>query len=190
MLESLAETRVEIKPFLRMERGTEHVGIGIPGTLMPNAFEAIGGSSLQRFQYRCGIIAQLQIGMTDDRGTRPNIAIKAACSLGGDAIHKLDFANDLHRVAGPSAIKCAAFHEHRSDNVVATGNMRMELVECVMGIRQQGLEEVVPRLREHPHQRTQIPQMMVRIDDRQVGFDNLFGHCESALSSKPGAYGN
>ena len=44
-------------------------------------------------------------------------------------------------------------------------------------------DEVVPRFGKGGHQRAQVPKVMVRIDDRQTGFEDLFGSGHrSALS--------
>ena len=70
----------------------------------------------------------------------------------------------------------AAFHEHRADDLVAGVRIGVKLVEGIIGGTRDRFDESMPRFGECPDQRAQVPQVMVRIDDRQFGFENIFGH--------------
>ena len=114
--------------------------------------------------------------MPDDPRARAKVAVKPARALRRDAVDELDLTHRLQRRIGPGPVERAAFHEHGADNVVAAVRIGMECIERVVRRRNQRLDKRMQRLREHADQRAQVPQMVVRIDDRQIGFDDLFSN--------------
>ena len=141
MGEAFTESRVEIESFRCMEGRTQHLGIGIPGALVTNALEPSRCGSLERFQHFGSPIAQLKIGVADDRCAGAQVAIKAAGSLCRDAIDEFDLADGLFRIAIGSIVERTALHEDRADHVVAAGHVRMKLVEGVIGVVGKGRDE-------------------------------------------------
>ena len=72
------------------------------------------------------------------------------------AADELAFADRPHLLGTAGAIARAALDEHGRDDVVAGVDVGQELVEQIAAARV-------------------IPQMMVRVDDRQIGIENLLG---------------
>ena len=130
----------------------------------------------QRFDHRIDSFAHRKVGMSDDRGTRPVIAVEPARALCRHAVHEFDLAHGFHRVAAICVVKGTAFHEHGADDVMAAMRVRMQFVEGVVSCPGDGIDEIVSRFGEGRDQGPQIPQMVMRIDDRQIGFKNVFGH--------------
>ena len=177
--EAFAERGIEVEALRRMERRAEHLGIGVPCRSVADAPEA-RGCGLKRFEHRSGCITKPQVGVAHNCSAQPRGAIEPARALCRDAIDVFDFANDLQRIAKDriglaSAVERAAFHEHRADHVVATGHVGVELVEGVVRGARDGGDERVVRFGDRGHQRPQVPQVVVRIDDGQIRFDNGFG---------------
>ena len=128
--------------------------------------------------------------MADDARTGAVRSVEAACALRRDSADELDLAHDLHRLAAGRIVERAAFHEHGADDPVAAARVGQELVECVVGGEANRFEKRMKRFGERAEQRAQIPQVVVRVDDRQVGFDDRFGrgHAVSLvrMAQRPG----
>ena len=69
---------------------------------MTDAPEAVGAGRLQRFQDRLDPLAQVQVGVPDDGGSRPSRAVDAARAGGGQPLDELDLA-DGRISSGPPA---------------------------------------------------------------------------------------
>ena len=159
-----------------MEGRAEHVGIGVPRALVANAAEPARRGFGQRIEHRACGVAIGQVRMADDRRAGPRRAIKPARPPRRDAVDILDLADRLQRLAVSRVVERPALHEHGGDDVVAAGEIGLQLVERIERAFRQRVEERMPRFGKGAHQRAQIPQMMVRIDDRQLGFEDRFGH--------------
>ena len=178
MLEAFAEPGVEIEPGLRVERRTEHVCIGIPGCGMANALEPRAGGH-QRLEHRPRRITAAEVSVPDDRFAEPRRAIEPAGTLRGDAVDEFDFAHALQLIRCAPVVKRTAFHEDRANHVVAAADLGLNFVEGVIGRERDAGDERVAWLGEGRHQRAQVPQVVMRVDDRQVGFEDRFGHVGS-----------
>src|SRR5262249_43509427 len=91
--------------------------------------------------------------MADDPGAMTGLAVDAAHAHRGDAIDELGFTDrpHLHRTCG--ARHRPRLHEHGGDDVVAA-----------RGVRQQLVEQIAPA--------GSVPEMMVWIDDWQIGLED------------------
>ena len=174
--ETSAECIGTIEALRCMEGRSEYLGIGVPGCGMPNTAKAAVTRCHKRLDHRLDRIACGQVGVTDDRSTRPVVAIEPARSLRRDAIDEFDLTHRLHRLIARGVIERAAFHEDRAHDVVTAMRIRKELIEGVIGCANDRLEEIVSGFWKGRKQWAQIPQVVVRIDDRQVGLDDRFGH--------------
>jgi hypothetical protein len=99
-----------------------------------------------------------QIGKSHDSRTRPRLTVSAARRQHRDGVHHLGFTDRAERHRPSPAVHSAALHEHGRDDVVAAHQIDDQL-----------LQQIAPR-------RTIVPQMVVRIDDRQFGFDDVLAH--------------
>ena len=73
------------------------------------------------------------------------------------AVHELDLADRLHLVRSAGAEHRLAFEEHRRDDVVAAAEVGQQLGQEIEAARRR------------------VPEMMVRIDDRQLGLERRLG---------------
>src|SRR5262245_38950293 len=94
--------------------------------------------------------------MADYRFGDATRAVTARGAHRRDAVDEFDLADRHHLGGTVLAIHRAAFEKHRRDDVVATTDIGQEL-----------WQQVAPALRR-------IPEMMVRIDDRQRRFECRF----------------
>ena len=102
--------------------------------------------------------------MPDDAGAMPGLAVDAARAHGGDAVDELGFAHGAHFDRARGARHRTRLHEDGGDDVVAA-----------LRIRQQFIEQITPV--------GPVPQMMVRIDDGQIGReDRLLAPIEPVLA--------
>ncbi len=123
---------------------------------MANAAEAPAAGAIERRQHRLDAAAEHQVRMANDARAGADVAVDAARRHGGDAVDELDLADRLHLVRPVGAQHRARLHEHGGDDVVAA-----------VGIGEQVVEQIAPA--------RAIPQMMVRIDDRQIGLEDRLG---------------
>ena len=94
--------------------------------------------------------AEHQVGVADDRLGDAAWAVIAGRAHRRDAVDEFDLAHRRHLARAVLAIHRLAFEEHRGDDVVAAAD-----------VVQQFGQEVAAAMRR-------IPEMMVRIDDRQI----------------------
>ncbi len=173
-------------------RESRDAWIGVVGDVLgANATVATAAGLDLRVQNFLGGIAQAQIDTADNCRAHSNIGHDAA---GGDCRHtigKFDFADRAHRLRTLGAIHRIGFHKNRRANVVPRGARCIEIGEML--VKQIACMATKSRCHEFCRwrlctlERSQYrfglkPQMMVRIDDRQVGFKNGFGasrkfHC-------------
>ncbi|MHC2582278.1 hypothetical protein ACVI1J_005544 [Bradyrhizobium diazoefficiens] len=91
--------------------------------------------------------------MADDAGADRGRAVSTACAHCGDAVGELDFADRPERLGPVRPIHRAAVDIDGGDDVVAGADIRRHLLDQV----------AVPA----------IPQVMMGIDDRPRGIDDL-----------------
>ncbi|HXT08799.1 MAG TPA: hypothetical protein VN715_17915 [Roseiarcus sp.] len=111
---------------------------------MANATEAPAGAQVG-LQQGIDALAEVEIGEADDPRAHPRRSMEVAGAHRSDAVDELRLAvGAIHRVA---------LGVDRGADVVAAADVLENLVEQIA--------------------RTAIPEMMMRIDDRQLGSDNL-----------------
>ena len=180
--EARSERVGAIKAFRRVEGRAEHVGVRIPGGGMADALEAAIPGGDQRLDHRSDRIAQCEVRMSHDPCAGAILAVESARTLRRHPIRVFDFADRLHRSVAIGGVIGPAFHEDgRKDamrgRIRRSADIRPESIEIVIGRARNRLEKRMPRTWEGGEQGPQIPQMVMGIDDRQIGFDYLFGHC-------------
>jgi hypothetical protein len=106
---------------------------------------AVAGGDL-RLQHSHDAVAEAQIGMPDDAGAQPALAVAAARGHRCRAIDEFDFADRLYLARAVGAVRRTTFDKDAVRDVVAAAGVGQQLVEKV----------AVP---------VAIPQVMVRIDD-------------------------
>ena len=97
-----------------------------------------------------------QIDVADDAGADRGLAVAAARAHRRDAIGELDLADGPERLRPVRAVHRAAIDIDGGDDVVAGGDVGRHLLD-------------------HVAQAAAIPEMVMRIDDRARGIDDLLG---------------
>ena len=120
---------------------------------MADPAKAIAARAHQRGQNRLDTAAQHHIRVSNNAGGDPGFAKDAAVAHRRDAIGELNLADRPHFLGAPIAIHRTRLHVHRRNNIVTAA-----------GIQQQVIQQIPPS--------RALPQMMVRIDDRQFRFEN------------------
>ena len=103
-----------------------------------------------RFENRCDPFAQREVGETDDRRGDLWLDRRIVSSLQSDAFEEFGFTDRLHFIRAIVAITVTTFDGDCRHNVVATGEIRAQIVQQV-NVR-------------HP-----LPQVMMRVANRQLG---------------------
>src|SRR5438105_15745167 len=91
--------------------------------------------------------------MADNAGAMPGLAVDAARAHGCHAVDELGFAYRAHFDRSGGARHGARLHEHGGEDVVAAARIRQQFVEQIAPARP-------------------VPEMMMRIDDRQIGLED------------------
>jgi len=123
---------------------------------VPHPPEAAAAGLQVRLQHRLDAVAQREIGEAHDAGgdaRRPVLPARAHRGLAG---HELGLAHRPHLLGPRRAVHRVAFEEDGGDQVVAGRGVREEV----------GQEVAVPAA---------IPEVMVRVDERQVGLEDGLG---------------
>ena len=120
---------------------------------MAHAAKPAAASADLRFQHRLDPVAQCQIGGAHDTSGDPRLAVASGGAHRRDAGDELSLADHMHLRWAVRAVHRMAFLEHRRDNVVAG-----------VEIGQQLIEQIAVAVAH--------PEMMARIDDRQVGVED------------------
>jgi len=115
--------------------------------------KAIAARAHQRGQDRLDTAAQHHIRVSNNAGGDPGFAKDATAAHSRDAIGELNLADRPHFLGAPIAIHRTRFHVYRGNNIVTAA-----------GVQQQVIEQIAPS--------RALPQMMVRIDNRQSRFEN------------------
>jgi hypothetical protein len=118
-----------------------------------DAAEAIAAGAQMGFEHGLDATAKREVGVADDAGAMARFAVAAAGAHGRDTIHEFGFAyvSQFHRPARPE--HGARLHKHGGNDIVAAAGVGHQLVEQVAPIRP-------------------IPEMMVGIDDGQIGLED------------------
>ena len=178
-IEELLELRVqqpavEAQPQRRQlreaapERGIEQqagrrVGAGgldavrMPGRAVAHALEAPAGHGDVRLERPARILAQAQVDVADDALAGAHRAVGARRAHRGDTVDELGLAERLHRLRTVLPVHHAAFDEHRRHEAVAVA-------------------AVGEQLGQHVAVGGAVPQVVVGIDDREIGLQHLLPH--------------
>ena len=183
--EPLTKAIRSVQTFGRMKGRAEHFGIGIPRAGMADPLEASVAGREECLDHRTNAIAASKVGMSDDCRAWPVVAVKPAGPLRGDTIHELHFPHRLEGVGAARIVECAAFHENGTHDIVTRVRIGVQFVERIIGGTGDRFDEGVARFGESRDKRPQIPQMVMRIDDRQFGFEDFFGHRRHSLPCCP-----
>jgi hypothetical protein len=123
---------------------------------MADAAEAPASGPDVSLQHLAHAGAEHQVGMADDAGADPGRAVAAGGAHRRDAVGELRLADRTERLRPLGAVHGAALHEDGGDDSVALPQ-----------IRQQLRQQVAPA--------GTVPEVVVRIDDGQVGLQRLLG---------------
>ncbi len=125
-----------------------------------------------------------EVDMADDAGAGAHLAIDAARRHRGDAVDELGLADRPQRVGPVGAVHRAAFHVDGADHLVAAVEIGQQLVEQIArDVADDVHEAVLGRRQVLQDRRRPVPQMMMRVDDRQVGLEDGLGHVISPRRS-------
>jgi hypothetical protein len=152
-LQAAAEVRIIHQP-RRRDIGRSTDDRRIMRRNLADAAEPATGRSDLPFEHRINI-GQPQIGEADDAGANPGLNA-ASIALLRDRPDELAFADRAHFLGTAGAIARTALDEHGRDDVVPRAHIGQELVEQIAAARV-------------------IPEMMVRVDDRQIGLEDFLG---------------
>jgi hypothetical protein len=155
--EALAERRQREQPRRRRGVAAADVGAGIERGGMADALEAAvphPDVALQHFGHR-GALGE--VGAADDAFAGENRAIAAARRHRRDAADELGLADEAHRLRPAGSIERAALDEDGALDVVAAGQVAQQLWQQVAALRK-------------------VPEVMVRIADRELRLEDRFGH--------------
>ena len=176
---ALAERIGQVKPSRCARERAQHVGIGVPRAAVADAAESVGDLQV-RLQHLVDPFAEGAVGVADDAGAGAHIAVDAARRHGRDAVDELGLAHRLHVLGPVGPIHRPALHEDGGDDVVAAAQVGEQLLQQVTRRTRPNPGEAVGVCRKVGcHWRapaSTVPQMMVRIDDRQFGLEDRFLH--------------
>ncbi len=121
--------------------------------------------------------------MADDGGAGAARPVDPAGAHRRHAVHELGLADTAVGGLAARPVHRPAFHEHRADDVVAAGHVGQQLLEQIERDHpQHGFEAVLRRPQVAGGGRPAVPQMVVRVDDRQLGLENGLAHRLSSSS--------
>ena len=127
----------------------------VAGGNLPNAAETPRTGFDMGFQYRVDLLAQAEIGVTDDARSDPSFHLPPF-GLRHDRGNEIGFADWFHFLRSGRPVGPEALQEDRGDDVVARLHIGQKIIEEI------GIASVVP-------------QVMMRIDDRKGGFQHFLG---------------
>ena len=130
---------------------------GVPGHAVADAAETPAADSDLCLQHIAHARAEREIGVADDRFGDTARAVIARRAHGGDAVDELDLAHRRHLGGAVLAVHRLAFEEDGGDDVVSAAD-----------IGEQFGQEVAAAMRR-------VPEVMVRIDDRQRRLQRRLG---------------
>ena len=183
MFEPFAEGGVAIETRrMTVRHQTQDVYIGVVRRAVADAAEAAIAGMDMRAQHIFHGIAQPQIRVADDSGRDTHLAIDAAGRHGGDTVHEFRLAHAFERIGSAGAIHRTAFEEHGRADVVPALQVLEEFVEQIARIvADDAREGMIGQRDRHRGGRRTIPEMMMRIDDRKIGFEDRFARHGSSL---------
>jgi hypothetical protein len=133
----------------------------VPERAAADAAKAAAAGRDLRVQHVGGLVADPQVDGADDSRRDPGLAVGARRAHGGDAVDELGLPDAAIGFQSVRLEHGAAFDEHGRHHVVPAGEVVEDFVEQVAL-----LLAFVPL----------VPQVMVRIADRQLGLERRFVH--------------
>src|SRR5262249_13728548 len=133
--------------------GVAHLRICVPGAAMANAAKASAAGAQMCLEHRLDPAAEAQVGVADDAGAGPRLAVGAAGAHRRDAIGEFGLAH-LPQLDGPAGAQHGTGLDADGGNDVVTAG----------GVGDELLQQVAPI--------GSIPEMMMWVDDRQLGLEN------------------
>ena len=130
---------------------------GVPGHAVADAAEAPAADGDLCLQHVAHARAEGEIGVADDRLGDAARAVIARRAHGGDAVDELDLADRRHLGGAVPAVHRLALEEDGGDDVVSAADIGQQLGQ-----------EVAAAMRR-------VPEVMVRIDDRQLRLQRRLG---------------
>ena len=127
----------------------------MPDHRVAHAPKPLAGNRDHRLEHRDDAIAKRKVSPADDGLANARWSEQSRCAKRGGSIGEIDLAHVRHFTRTLLAQHRAALHEDGGDDGVAASNV----IDVVMG---------------HVAMIRTIPQMVVRIDDGQRGFDGVF----------------
>src|SRR5438128_8159689 len=91
---------------------------------------AVAGSDL-RLQHARYAVAQAQVGMPDNAGAQPALAVLSARAHRRRAVDEFDFADRLHLRRAVGAVHRAAFDKDALRDVVTAAGISKQLVQQI-----------------------------------------------------------
>ena len=122
---------------------------------MPDAAEAAIAGGDFRFQHGPRRLAQQEIDVADDAGADRGRTVAAACAHRSRAIGEFNFAHGAQGLRSAGAVHRAGLDIDGRDDVVAGGDVGGDILDQIALA-------------------AAIPEMMMRVDDRARGIDDLF----------------
>ena len=120
-----------------------------------------------RFQHAPDVRARREVGIADDAGRDPGLAVETRGGHRRDTVGELHLAHILHLLRPIGAVHREMLDEHRGDDVVAAVDVVQDLVQQVAL-----LDASLPA----------IPQVMVRVADREIRLERVFAdECEPVV---------
>ena len=132
------------------------IGLASQRGRVAHAAEASAAGAQVRLQHGLDAIAQREIGEADDAGGDLRRAVLAAVAHRRHAGDELRLAHRPHLDGAVRAIHRVALEEHGGHDVVPGAEIGQQLVQQIAVIRPD-------------------PQVMVRVDDRQLGLEDRLG---------------
>ncbi len=128
--------------------------IGVPHRRKADAAKAPATSAQMRLEHGLDLAAQQQVGVADDAGGHPARPVRAAGAEGCRAVDELGLAHRAQRGRGVLVVHGVGLDRDGGANVVAGGQVAQHVLHevAVAGV---------------------IPQVVVGVDDRQLGLEDL-----------------
>ena len=143
----------------------------VPSHRVPYPPESVGACGLEGLEHRLDGVAEIQVGVPDYRSGRTGWAVQPALTGRSQTLDELDLAYGLHLVRTAGPVHCTCLNEHGGADVVSAVHVVSEFVQQVSLVRDA--------------LRAKIPEVVVRIADRKIGFEGLlFGQREPVVSAE------
>ncbi len=154
-----------------MGGGVGNLRMGVPGYGVADAPKPVGTGSLEGFQHRLNLLAQIEIGMAHYGGGGPAGSINTAGAGRGQALHKLHLADGPHLLGAIRPVHGSSLDKHRGADIMAAAYVVQQLVKQISLVGNAG--------------RTPVPEMMMRVANGQFRLQNFFlGQGQPVISTK------